>query len=417
MARPATLRQPSMLAHRPFVLFWVGRVLATAGYQMQSVAIGWQVYELTDSAFALGLVGLAQFLPMLLLALVTGHAADRYDRRTIVVVCQIVKLGSAAALAFGSLYGGLPSVAIYAVLFVFGAARSFEMPALQALLPSLVPEAILPRAIAGSASANQFATIAGPALGGLVYAAGPVFAYATCAIVFLGCALCIGRIQARRSMRPRESVSLASVFAGIEFIRGDPVILGAISLDLFAVLLGGATALLPIYAKDILHVGPGGLGMLRGAPAVGALAMSLFLARHPLQRRVGQTMFAAVAVFGCATIVFALSTSFALSLATLALLGASDMVSVVIRSSLIQLETPDSMRGRVAAVNSVFIGSSNQLGEFESGLTAAWFGVVPSVVLGGIGTLLVVLVWMRLFPRLARTDRLVSSRDGSWVDR
>ena len=354
---------------------------------------------------------------MLLLALVTGHAADHYDRRKIVIVCQIVKLLTAGGLALGSLYGGLPRSAIFAVLFVFGAARAFEMPALQALLPGIVPETMLPRAIAGSASANQAATIGGPAVGGLLYAASPALAYAICGATFLLCALCVGRIRAGRATRGRKPVSLNSLFAGIRFIRGDPVILGAISLDLFAVLLGGATALLPIYAKDILHVGPSGLGMLRAAPALGALAMSLFLARHPLRRQVGRTMFAAVALFGGATIVFALSSSFPLSLASLALLGASDRVSVVIRSSLIQLETPDAMRGRVGAVNSVFIGSSNQLGEFESGLTAAWFGVTPSVVIGGVGTLIVVLLWIRLFPGLARTDRLVASGKNSRVDR
>ena len=402
--------QSSILAHRPVALFLSGRVLATTGFQMQSVAIGWQVYELTDSAFDLGLVGLAQFLPMLMLALVTGHAADRYDRRKIVILCQIVKLLTAGTLALGSLYGGLPRAAIFAVLFVFGAARAFEMPALQALLPGIVPEAMLSRAIAGSASSNQAATIGGPALGGLLYAASPALAYAACGAAFLLSALCMGRIRAGRATREREPVSLNSLFAGIRFIRGDPVTLGAISLDLFAVLLGGATALLPIYAKDILHVGPSGLGMLRTAPALGALAMSLFLARYPLQRQVGRTMLAAVALFGGATIVFALSSSFSLSLASLALLGASDMVSVVIRSSLVQLQTPDAMRGRVGAVNSVFIGSSNQLGEFESGLTAAWFGVVPSVVIGGVGTLVVVLLWIRFFPGLARTDRLVSGR-------
>ena len=417
MSHPAPAAPTSLLAHRPFVLFWTGRVLATAGFQMQSVAVGWQVYELTDSAFDLGLVGLAQFLPMLLLALVTGHAADQYDRRKIVIACQIVKLLTAAALALGSLYGGLPRIAIFSVLFVFGAARAFEMPALQSLLPGIVPAAMLPRAIAASASATQAAIIGGPALGGLLYAASPVLAYTTCGVAFLLCAICVGCILSSRATREREPVSLESLLAGIRFIRGDPVILGAISLDLFAVLLGGATALLPIYAKDILHVGPTGLGMLRGAPAIGALAMSLFLARHPLRRRVGRTMFAAVTVFGIATIVFALSSSFTLSLAALALLGASDMVSVVIRSSLIQLETPDAMRGRVGAVNSVFIGSSNQLGEFESGLTAVWFGVVPSVVIGGVGTLIVVLLWIRLFPGLARTDRLVATGKNSWVDR
>ena len=401
-------RDASILAHRPFALFWTGRVLTTIAFQTQSVAVGWQVYELTDSEFDLGLVGLAQFLPMLALALLTGHVADRYDRRRIVIACQIVKVLTAAALALGSLYGGLPRLAIFAVVLVFGAARAFEMPTLQALLPGIVPAGMLSRALAGSAAANQAATIGGPALGGLLYAASPVLAYAACGVLYLLGAVCIAMIAHRPAPPAREPAGLASLFAGIRYIRGHRVMLGAISLDLFAVLLGGATALLPIYAKDILQVGPTGLGMLRAAPAVGALALSVYLARKPLQRHVGRTMFAAVAVFGATTIVFALSSSFLLSLAMLILLGASDMVSVVIRQSLVQLQTPDNMRGRVSAVNSVFIGSSNQLGEFESGLTAAWFGVVPSVVIGGIGTLVVVLLWMRLFPGLARADRLVA---------
>ena len=408
MSPPTSPPQVSILAHRPFAFFWASRVLTTTGFQMQSVAVGWQVYELTGSAFDLGLVGLAQFVPMLAFALVTGHVADNFDRRKIVVACQIVKLMTAAALALGSLYGGLPRLAIFAVIFVFGAARAFEMPTLQALLPSVVPESMLPRAVAASASANQAATIGGPALGGLVYAINASLAFAICGILYVLGALAIVTLKARRAESQRAPVSLASLLAGIHYIRDNPIILGAISLDLFAVLLGGATALLPIYAKDILHVGPTGLGMLRSAPGAGALVMSLYLARHPPRRRVGRLMFGAVAAFGVATIVFGLSASFALSLTALTVLGAADMVSVVIRASLVQLKTPDAMRGRVSAVNAVFIGSSNQLGEFESGVTAAWFGTVPSVVIGGIGTLAVVLLWMRLFPSLARADRLVS---------
>ena len=409
---PPSFPQPSVFAHRPFALFWASRVLSTTAFQMQSVAVGWLVYELTGSAFDLGLVGLAQFVPMLALALVTGHVADNFDRRRILVACQAVKLLTAAALGLGSLYGGMPRAAIFAVIFVFGAARAFEMPTLQALLPGVVPESMLPRAVAASASANQTATIAGPALGGLLYAASPMLAFATCGILYVLSAFAIVRVHSRLKAAGRAPVSLDSLLAGIRYIHRNPVIMGAISLDLFAVLLGGATALLPIYAKDILHVGPTGLGVLRAAPGVGALAMSLYLARHPPRRRVGRQMFAAVAAFGIATIVFGLSASFPLSLVALALLGASDMVSVVIRASLVQLKTPDAMRGRVSAVNSVFIGSSNQLGEFESGLTAAWFGTVPSVVIGGVGTLVVVLLWMRFFPALARADRL-AAEDGA----
>jgi MFS family permease len=410
MPQPIPLAQESMIAHRPFVQFWTGRVLATVGFQMQSVAIAWQVYDLTDSAFDLGLVGLAQFLPMLLLSLVTGHVADSFDRRRIIVVCQLVKLLTVVVFAWVSVHGGLSRLAIFGVIAVFGAARAFEMPALQALLPAVVPESMLPRAIAASASGNQVATIGGPALGGVLYAISPALAYAVCGLLYVLGAIVIGRMRTGALVHKREPASLDSLLAGIRYIRGHPVMLGAISLDLFAVLLGGATALLPIYAKDILHVGPTGLGMLRAAPGVGALVTSLWLARYPLRRRVGRSMYIAVAVFGVATAVFAVSTSFTLSLALLAILGAADMVSVVIRSSLVQLETPDAMRGRVSAVNSVFIGSSNQLGEFESGLTAAWFGVVPAVVIGGVGTLAVVLLWIRYFPALYNADRLASTR-------
>ena len=385
-------------------------MLATIAFQMQSVAVAWHVYALTDSALDLGLVGLFQFLPMLLLSLVTGHVADQYDRRRIVVLCQVVKLATAVVFAYGAVYGGLTRGVMFAVVAVLGAARAFEMPTLQALLPSIVPESLLPRAIAGTASGNQLATIGGPALGGVLYAISPAAAYVTCGALYVAGALFIAALKTRPLARRREPVSVESLLAGIRFIRDHPVMLGAISLDLFAVLLGGATALLPIYARDILHVGPTGLGVLRAAPAAGALVTSLWLAHRPLGRRVGRTMFVAVAVFGAATVVFALSESFLLSLAMLALLGAADMVSVIIRLSLVQLETPDAMRGRVSAVNSVFIGSSNQLGEFESGLTAAWFGVVPAVVLGGLGTLVVVLLWLRLFPALAAADRLVSRR-------
>jgi MFS family permease len=260
--------------------------------------------------------------------------------------------------------------------------------------------------VAWSASAHQTGTILGPALGGLLYTAGPTTAYATASILFLTASSLVALIRIERTPPNREPVSLQSLFAGVVFIRNHPVILGAISLDLFAVLLGGATALLPVYARDILVAGPWGLGLLRSAPAVGALTMSIFLARHPLQSRVGRIMFGAVVTFGVATVVFALSTSFALSLGTLVVLGAADVISVVIRSSLVQIRTPDEMRGRVNAVNSMFIGTSNQLGEFESGLTAALFGVVPAVLIGGVGTIVVVILWMRLFPQLVRIDSL-----------
>jgi MFS family permease len=378
-------------------------------YQVLAVGVGWQVYALTDSALDLGFVGLAQFLPAVTLVLVSGHVADRYDRRAVVRTCQMIEALAVAVLAVLSFRGGMTEYVIFALVVLVGSARAFEAPTLQALLPGLIPTALLPRAIAASASANQTAVIIGPAAGGLLYAFGPAAVYATSASLFLVASILVWRIRIERVPPKRQPATLKSIFAGIAFIRSQPVVLGAISLDLFAVLLGGATALLPIYARDILDVGAWGLGLLRSAPAVGALSMAVFFARHPPDRRVGRTMFIAVATFGVATMLFAVSTSFLLSLSALVILGASDMVSVVIRSSLVQLDTPDAMRGRVSAVNSVFIGTSNQLGEFESGATAAFLGTIPAVLLGGFGTLLVVLLWIRLFPTLLRRDRLGSS--------
>jgi MFS family permease len=406
MHQPSLSPASSIMRQKPFALFWYARVATIIAFQMVGVAVGWQIYALTNSALYLGLVGLAQFLPMFLLTLVVGHVADRYDRRTVARVCQIVEGAAAGALALGSFGGWQSKESILAIVFAVGAARAFEGPTMHALMPGLVPAPLIPRAAAWSASALQTASILGPALGGMLYAAGPTTVYAVACILFLTASMLVALIRITRVPPSREPLSLRSLFAGITFIRSQPAILGAISLDLFAVLLGGATALLPVYARDILNTGPWGLGLLRSAPAAGALAMSVFLARHPLRRRVGRTMFGAVAIFGVATIVFAVSTSFVLSLGALVVLGAADVFSVVIRQSLVQIETPDEMRGRVSAVNSMFIGTSNQLGEFESGVTAALFGVVPAVLIGGIGTILVVLIWLRLFPELARVDSL-----------
>lgn len=397
---------PSILRHPAFTKFWCGRAATSIAFQMQGVAVGWQMYDLTGSAWFLGLVGLAQFLPMFLLTLIVGHVADRHDRRNVIRICQAVEGLGAAFLALASYSGWQSRESILATVFIMGAARAFEGPTMQALLPGLVPLSLLPRALAWSASAYQTASIVGPALGGLLYAAGPTAVYATVSGLFLTATLLMSLIRQDRAPRRREPSTLQSLFAGIDYIRTHPAILGAISLDLFAVLLGGATALLPIYARDILMTGSWGLGLLRSAPAMGALAMSVYLARNPLRRRVGRTMFRSVAIFGLATIVFALSTSFPLSLAALIVLGASDVISVVIRSSLVQLETPDEMRGRVSAVNFMFIGTSNQLGEFESGVTAALFGTVTAALIGGIGTIVVVLIWMRLFPQLVKADSL-----------
>lgn len=400
-----------ILRHRPLALFLCSRVTTSIAFQMLGVAVGWQIYALTGSAWYLGLVGLAQFLPMFVLTLVVGHVADRYDRRTVVGICQIVEGLATGVLALASFCGWQSKESILAIVFIIGAARAFEGPTLHALLPQLVPAGHIPRAAAWSASANQTATILGPAIGGLLYAAGPATVYTTVSLLFLAASTFIAFILIKHERTSHELVSLHSLFAGITYIRNHPAILGAISLDLFAVLLGGATALLPIYARDILETGPWGLGLLRSAPAVGALLMSLYLARHPLRQQVGKIMFGAVVVFGAATIVFAVSTSFPLSLGALAILGAADVISVVVRQSLVQIETPDEMRGRVSAVNSMFVGTSNQLGEFESGVTAVLFGVVPSVLIGGIGTIAVVLLWMRFFPELLRIDSLDNESD------
>jgi len=398
---------PQLLRHhRPFLAFWLARVFTASGFQMLTVAIGWHLYQLTGNVLDLGLVGLVEFAPRVLFMLHTGHVADRYDRRKVAALCQSLQGLIALALAVGSATDNVTRELIFALAFLLGATRSFEMPATQALLPNVVPAGLFPRAVAASASATQSATIVAPALGGFLYAFGSIWVYGpTVALYAIACILTLS-LQARGQVAQRGRASIESLLAGIRFIRSRPDILGAISLDLFAVLLGGATALLPVFAKDILLTGPLGLGLLRSAPAVGALLMSLWLARFPFERNVGRTMFTAVGVFGVATIAFGLSTSFWFSLAVLVVLGAADMISMVIRGAFVQLETPDEMRGRVSAVNGLFIGASNQLGEFESGVTAHWFGTVPAVVMGGIGTLVVTGVWIKLFPTLASRDRL-----------
>ena len=390
-----------------FAPFWLARVALTGAYQMLSVAIAWQIYAITGSALDLGLVGLVQFLPRMALVLVAGSVVDRFERRDVVAVSmalQAVAAGVLVAAAQGwGLQPGRPLILGLSALV--GACRAFDTPGMQAMLPALVPETLLARAIALAASATQAASVIAPALGGLLLALGPGFGYGlTCAVDLLGVSLLLSlpRMQGTR----RARITLDSMLEGVRYIRAHPVVLGAISLDLFAVLLGGATALLPVYARDILHIGPWGLGMLRACPAVGALLTAAWLARHPVQRHAGRLMFSTVAVFGLATVVFGLSRWTGLSMLALAVLGGSDLISVVIRGTLVQLQTPDALRGRVNAVNSLFIGASNQLGEFESGFTAAWFGSVPAVVLGGLGTLGVVLLWRRMFPALARYDSL-----------
>jgi MFS family permease len=373
---------------------------------MLSVAIGWQVYAITGRAFDLGMVGLAQFVPSLLFALPAGHVADRSARRRVVLLAQAVVFGTIALLTTASALGRIDETGIFACLFVIGTAMAFEWPAQRSMLPSLVPPAALARAMAVNSAGDQAASIVGPALGGLLYVIDPSIVYGTSALLYLVAIVLTSRLPSIQPPAEREPATWKTVFAGVRFIRSNPDLLGVISLDLFAVLLGGATALLPVYARDVLATGPLGLGMLRAAPAVGALAMSLGLARHAIGGRVGRKMFTAVGGFGVATILFGLSTSLALSLVALAALGACDMVSVVIRSSLVQFDTPDAMRGRVNSVNAVFVNTSNQLGEFESGLLAAWIGAVPAVLVGGGGTVVVVACWMALFPTLRRRERL-----------
>jgi MFS family permease len=389
-----------------FRRYWIARLCGILATQMQGVAIGWQVYEMTQRPLDLGFVGLAQFLPALCLTLVTGHVADRYDRRRVLSICTFVEALCALLFLKLTLSGNTDARWIFALLFLFGFAKAFEFPAAISLMPNLVPPQQLVNAAAWNSSAWQVATIAGPAIGGLLYAVGPAVVYCSCSVLFLSSAILINVVRVEQKALERKAATWASVMAGITFIRNQPLVLGAVSLDLFAVLLGGATALLPIYARDILHVGPWGLGLLRSAPAVGALTMAIWLARHPITTRAGSRLLGAVGLFGGVTIGFGISQSVVLSLILLAVLGAADMVSVVIRRVLVLIATPDEMRGRVSAVESVFIGASNELGEFESGVTAAWLGVVPAVVLGGAGTIAVVVLWAYLFPQLRQVDTL-----------
>ena len=391
-----------------FLFFFLSRITANMANQMMMVVVGWQMYDLTHNAYDLGMVGLAQFLPSLLLTLVAGQVADRFDRSRVLAWCLGGQLLVTVGLVAGTLGGWLSRDTILAASVGLGVARAFQMPAQQALAPLLVPSTVLSRALAINSAGAQMAFIAGPALGGFIYVAGADVAYFLCGALFLAAIALMLRVKVESEAIDHAPLSRESVFAGLSFIWRRKEVLGAISLDLFAVLLGGAVALLPIFVKDILHVGPWGLGLLRSAPAVGALLMSLYLAQRPIQRHVGKVMFGSVAIYGIATLVFALSTSFLLSMFALAVTGAFDMVSVVIRQSLVQLQTPNEMRGRVSAVNSIFIGASNQLGEFESGITAGWLGAVQSVLLGGIGTLLVVGIWMKLFPSLVRREKLDS---------
>ena len=390
---------------RDFSLYFASRFLSGLAFQMTDVAVGWLVYERTGSALALGLVGLAIFAPNILLALVVGHVADRFDRRRILIACYTLVTLTSAALMAVAFAGGTSVAPIFVLVIFFGVARAFSNPASQAIVPTLVPKEIFSSAVAINSSSWQTATIIGPAIGGFAYALGSAAVFIITTGFFMATVLALALMRTR--VRPAPSkVSWETLTAGFRFIAGKPLILGSISLDLFAVLLGGATALLPIYARDIFHTGPVGLGVLRSMPALGAFTTSMLLANFPLRRHVGKRMFAAVAAFGVATIVFGLATSFWVAVPALIVLGASDMISVYIRQTLVQIETPDEMRGRVSAVNTLFIGASNQLGEFESGAVASMIGAVGSVVVGGVGTLVVVALWMNLVPRLRDRDNL-----------
>ena len=394
-----------------FVFYEFARFFVVASLEMQSVAVGWQIYELTHNTFDLGLVGLCQFLPGILLFLVSGHVADRFNRRNLLILCY-VGFATCSGLLLFSTHRGEPSVRpIYAVLVLLGVVRSFNGPVSRALLPQLVPEEHFPNAVAWHSTIFQAATILGPSIGGVVYAAfrGASTVYATAVASAVVAVICTTMVRLNVGARVREPINLSTVLAGLRYIWQRKVVLGSISLDLFAMLLGGAVALLPVYAREILHTGPWGLGLLRTAPAVGAAAMAVLLAYRPLKRRVGATMLWCVSGFGVFTIVFGISRSLIVSLLALVLVGATDMVSVVIRATLVQLMTPDQMRGRVNAVDMMFIGASNQLGEFESGATAHLFGTVPAVILGGVGTLIVTAFWAWGFPELRRADKLTPS--------
>jgi MFS family permease len=407
----STLAGRAAFAHPDFVRFQLARFLIVITLEMQSVAVGWQVYEITKQPLDLGLVGLAQFLPGILLFLVSGQAVDRFNRRKLLTLCY-----GGFALCSGLLlsiawHGVHSAYAIYVVMALVGAVRSLNGPTARAILPQLVPEQHFPNAVAWNASIFQTATILGPAFGGLLYAFshGPSAVYGTATLIAVASMLSTLRIKPRTTQRRREEISLTTVLAGFHYIWQQKLILGSISLDLFAVLLGGAVALLPVYAREILKTGPWGLGLLRSAPGVGAVAMAILLAHRPVRKRAGATMLWCVTAFGVFTILFGISHNLALSLIALVLVGATDMVSVVIRGILVQVATPDEMRGRVNAVDMIFIGASNELGQFESGMTAHWFGTVPAVVLGGVGTLLVVAIWTWRFPELRQADELTAT--------
>ena len=394
--------------HLDFSLYEVERALIVTALEMLSVAVGWQVYEITRRPLDLGFVGLAQFLPNIFLFLLAGHTADRLSRKTILVFCNLGFTLCAALLIVIARSEPHDVKAIYAVLVLLGVVRAFNSPAGRALLPLLVPTEVFPNAVAWNATIFQGSTILGPALGGFLYAllGGPAGVYAISVVGCILATLALLRIHLKPAPRQDEELSTKTVLAGLHYIWTNKTILGVISLDLFAVLLGGAVALLPVIAREVLKTGPWGLGLLRASPGVGAAVMAVLLAYRPLRRKVGKVMLFCVGGFGLFTVVFGLSHSLALSMVSLVLVGACDMVSVFIRGTLVQIATPDSVRGRVNAVEMIFIGASNEFGEFESGITAQWLGTIPAVIVGGVGTLVIVSLWAWLFPELRKTERL-----------
>lgn len=393
------------LRYRDFALYAATRFCATLCWQMLNVAVGWQVYAITRDALDLGFVGLAQFLPFVLLVLPAGHVADRAERRLVLLSAYALSVTAVIVLLVFTIVGGHHVWPVFLAMALHGTSRAFWMPTSQAMTPNLVPPEVFPNAVATNSVLLEIGVIAGPALGGLLYLIGPTVVYWTSVGLLLLILVLISSLKPVRASAPAKAFSPSDLLEGIRFVIRRRTVLGAISLDLFAVLFGGATALLPIYASDVLHIGPAGLGVLRTAPGVGATVTALLLALNPIERHVGRWMFGGVAVFGAATVVFGLSTSFWLSLISLCALGAGDMISVYIRQVLVQLETPDDIRGRVSAVSSMFIGSSNTLGEFESGATARWFGPVLAVVVGGAATVAIVLSYLKLFPELRLMDR------------
>lgn len=403
----------ALLKRRDYMLFWTSRICATLGVQIQSVALGWQMYAVAretmgvkEAAFYVGMIGLAAFIPVLLLSPFAGETADRHDRRKVLLICYAGEIATAVTLAAASIFDFASIPLLLILSAAFGASRSFMGPSSTAMGPMLVPRSLLPRAIAWNSLAWQSGSIIGPAIGGLLLTHSTGLSYSVTTVLYLVAAACVFLIAQNTKPEAQAGSRWALIKEGLVYTWTNKIVFGAISLDLFAVLLGGATALLPVFARDVLHVGPEGFGLLRAGPAIGATAVALLLAAFPIRRYAGVTMFAGVAVFGMATVVFGLSKSLPLSVLALAVLGGADMLSVYVRQTLVQIVTPDQMRGRVAAVSSLFIGASNELGEFESGVVARFLGPVGAAVFGGVGALIVTGVWAKLFPALRKADRL-----------